>query len=459
MAQQTLVKQARRLQRSARVRDYLTVWVVVLLMSGQGFRHLLGLPAYGVLSVLTVVAVAVTFHTTRKRLNVPFLIAAFVGLAALSVTWSGTRTVSALAVGVLLATTYIAVATVRGASSARFMELLYRGMQISLFAGVAFEVVVAFIIRTPVLPLFRDLSEIDGVDDGVSAIEWSDNLLLAGGPIQGFVGNRNPFGTIALFAAVLAIVLVLEGRIKRTDAWATAMAAFSVHLLTLSATVTVSIIYLSGLLLAALVIRSVREPFKRPLSFATLALTAVAGVLTIKFRDEIFALVDRGPDATNRTAIWDEVVHFAAQRPEGWGYVGYWPVWEHPYSSISEQANKFASHSHNAYLDAWLQLGLVGLALLLVMVVVLFGSMWRLVERADRADTYIPIAWALLTAALVLQALTESRLLVEGGWYLLVALYCTGPQLFKLTMVDPDLVHSAAAIEAPLDQAPSERLE
>lgn len=459
MAQQTLVKQARRLQRSARVRDYLTVWVVVLLMSGQGFRHLLGLPAYGVLSVLTVVAVAVTFHTTRKRLNVPFLIAAFVGLAALSVTWSGTRTVSALAVGVLLATTYIAVATVRGASSARFMELLYRGMQISLFAGVAFEVVVAFIIRTPVLPLFRDLSEIDGVDDGVSAIEWSDNLLLTGGPIQGFVGNRNPFGTIALFAAVLAIVLVLEGRIKRTDAWATAMAAFSVHLLTLSATVTVSIIYLSGLLLAALVIRSVREPFKRPLSFATLALTAVAGVLTIKFRDEIFALVDRGPDATNRTAIWDEVVHFAAQRPEGWGYVGYWPVWEHPYSSISEQANKFASHSHNAYLDAWLQLGLVGLALLLVMVVVLFGSMWRLVERADRADTYIPIAWALLTAALVLQALTESRLLVEGGWYLLVALYCTGPQLFKLTMVDPDLVHSAAAIEAPLDQAPSERLE
>ncbi len=459
MAQHTLVHFVRRVKTSARVRDYLTVWVVVLLMSGQGFRHLLGLPAYGVLCALTVAAVAVAFHSTRRKLDVPFLIAAFVGLAALSVLWSATRTVSALAVVVLLVTTYIAVATVRGASSGRFLELLFRGFQISLFLGLAFEVAVALIIRKPVLPLFRDLSSIEGVDDGVAAIEWSENLLLSGGPIQGFVGNRNPFGTIALFAAVLAVVLWLEGRIKRADAWVTVAAASAVHLLTLSATVTVSILFLGGLMIAAFAIRAVREPLKRPLSFMTLAFTAVAGVLTIKFRDEIFGMVDRGPDATNRTAIWEAVVQFAAQRPEGWGYVGYWPVWEHPYSSISEEANKFAAHSHNAYLDAWLQLGLVGLALLLVMVVVLFGSMWRLVERAGRTDTYIPIAWALLTAALVLQALTESRLLVEGGWFLLVALYCTGPQLFKLTIVDPELVHSAAAIEAPPGPNPSEPRE
>ena len=110
--------------------------------------------------------------------------------------------------------------------------------------------------------------------------------------------------------------------------------------------------------------------------------------------------------------------------------------------TIVDNVGVLAAHAHNAFLDSWLQLGLIGLALLLAMVLLLFGSAWRLVERANWGDTYIPLGWALLTAGLVLQALTESRLLVEGGWFLLVALYCSGPPVFKLTIVDPSLVHT-----------------
>jgi O-antigen ligase len=216
-----------------------------------------------------------------------------------------------------------------------------------------------------------------------------------------------------------------------------------VHVLTQSATVTVAAVYIGLMVVAALAIRRVPLRAKKAFSFSVLAVTAIAAVLTIKFRAEIFSMVDRSSDASNRTEIWRQVISVAEQRPEGWGFVGYWPIWEQPYAGILDKANLVATHSHNAFLDAWLQLGLIGLVLLLGLLVLTFGSSWRLVERAGRGDTYIPLGWAMLTAALALQALTESRLLVEGGWFMLVALFCSAPKVFTLTIVDPEFVHSA----------------
>lgn len=434
---------------SQRARAWVTVWTVVLLFSGQGFRYLLGVPLYAALTALTVAAVVVCFRRFLSRLRVPSLVGTFVGLASLSILWSQTGAVTALAAGVLAITTLVAVLIARGTSRGQFMAFLYRGLQVSLAGGLLFEAFVAIVIREDLPPLATDLSSIAKVDGGGEPILWSRNNLFVGGPLQGFVGNRNPFAAIALFTAIVGVILLLERRITRLDGALTLTAAVAVHLLTGSATVTVAAVYLTALAVAALMIRRARTSMKRVLSFAVLAVTAVVAVLTLKFRAEIFALFDRGPDATHRTLIWDQVVGYAWQRPEGWGYVGYWPIWQEPYASIVEGAGVVAAHAHNAFLDAWLQLGLIGLVLLLVMVVLSFGSAWRLVERASDGDTYVPLGWALLTAALALQALTESRLLVEGGWLLLVVLYCSGPGVFSLAIVDPDLVHTGGRRDDP----------
>jgi len=428
---------------SERTRDYVTVWTIVLLMSGQGFRYLLGLPAYAVMCVVTVAAVAATMRTHIRDLRIPVLLAAFLGLAGASVLWSATREITALAIVVLLVTTYLAVATVRRTSPSRFMALLYRGLQVSLFGGMAFEVIVALVVRHPIAPLVGDLVKIVDAELGKNGIMWSHDMLLSGGPIDGFVGNRNPFAAIALFAAITGAILLMERRIRVVDGLVTLTMAGVVHALTQSATVTVAAVYLSALAVAALAIRRVPLGAKKALSFTVLAVTAIAAVLTIKFRGEIFGMVDRSSDASNRTEIWRQVISAAELRPEGWGFVGYWPIWEQPYAGILDKAGLVATHSHNAFLDSWLQLGLIGLGLLLGLLVLTFGSSWRLVERAGRGDTYIPLGWAMLTAALALQALTESRLLVEGGWFLLVALFCSAPQVFRLTIVDPEFVHSA----------------
>ncbi len=429
---------------SDRTRDYLTIWAIVLLTSGQGFRYLLGIPAYAALAALTVTTVAVSFRASIPSLRIAPIIYAYTGLATLSILWSATRTVTVIAVVALLATTYMAVASVRRTSALRFMELLYRGLQISLFIGIAFEMIVAFIIRSPISPLSMDLAKIAGVDAGAVPI-WSENNLLEGGPIQGFVGNRNPFAAIALLTTIVTVILMLERRLRRPDAIVTLAAAFAVYLLTASATVTVTALYVAALALSAVVIRRVATPIKRTLSFGVLGVSAVAAVVTIKYRDQIFGAFDRNPDATNRTEIWNQAMSYAQQRPDGYGFVGYWPIWAEPYKSINSHFDMIVPHAHNAFIDAWLQLGLIGLVLLVVIVVLVFGSAWRLVERADKGDTYVPLGWALLIAALLLQSLTESRLLIEGGWFLLVALFCSGPAVFKLTIVDPELVHTGSA--------------
>lgn len=440
----TLVSAGARRLATERGRHIVTVWLVVLLMSGQGFRYMLGMPIFVAMCMVTVALVAVAFWSNNwRQLRPPLLIGAFVALAALSVLWSATRAVTALAVLALLITTYMAMVTARGSTSADFMLRLYRGLQISLAMGIIFELVVALLFLEEVTPLMNDLTALAGEGSGVKEVIWSEGLLFQGGPIQGFVGNRNPFGAIALFLVVVTFILMLERRIGRTEGWATIGAAIGVHLLTQSATVTAAAIYLVAIAASAIVIRTVPLRYKRTLSFGVLALSAVAAILTLKYRNEIFSLLGRDSDLTSRTEIWDDVVEFAVQRPDGWGFVGYWPIWAHPYSEMGTEVKWVRpTHAHNAFLDAWLQLGLIGLVLLVGMLVLLFGSAWRLVERAGKGDTYIPLGWALLTVALALQALTESRILVEGGWFLFVALYCLGPPVFRLTIVDPQMVQS-----------------
>jgi len=421
----------------------------VLLVCGQGFRYLCGVAGYSILAIATVVLLVFAFRPTWTKLKPPLLIGSFVGLTALTMAWSATRAVTVLAVVALIITTAIALMTARGTTSGHYMVLLYRGLQASLALGLVFELFVALVIRRPIHPVVSDFSKVAQEHADHAAIWWSQNLLFDGGPIQGFVGNRNPYGAIALLAGIMAFVMLLERRVRRRDAIATLAAALVVHLLTRSATVTVALLYVVLLALSAFAIRRAPMAWKRPISFATLALTAVGGVLTIKYRDMIFDLLDRSPDATHRADIWLQVVHYAQQRPEGWGYVGYWPIWSDPYASIVDSTGVVAAHAHNAYLDAWLQTGLIGMVLFLVIMVLLFGGTWRLVERASRGDTFIPVAWALLAAAMAIQGLTESRPLVEGGWYLIVALFCLGPQLFTLTIVDEELVHYGSRDREP----------
>lgn len=418
-------------------RTVVAVATIVVLISGQGFRYLLGLRLYAVLCVAIILAVAACLPLKWRSLRGPRVLAAYVVVAVMGIAWSATRPITALAVLVLIATTFVALSVVGGTSEVRFMELLYRGLQVSLFGGVAFEFVVTFVIGHPVLPLFGDVARLAPSSTGVSSLHWSEDALLHGGPIQGFVGNRNPTAAIALLAAIVALVLWWEGRVSRIDAGATLATAFAVMVLTRSATVNVAALYVGILIVAAFAIRAAPKRLKRPVSITVLVGTTVAVLITMRFRWLVFGFLGRSPEATHRTTLWHAVIAAAESRPQGWGFVGYWPVWEQPYSGIIRSAGVFAPHAHNAFLDSWLQVGVAGLVLLVALVAQLCFQSWRLVEKSSGRSSYLPLGWALIAAALAIEALTESRLLVEGGWFLLVTLLVSAQRATQSGSVAP----------------------
>ena len=75
--------------------------------------------------------------------------------------------------------------------------------------------------------------------------------------------------------------------------------------------------------------------------------------------------------------------------------------------------------AHNAFLDIWLQLGLPGLILTLWLMLMVFVRLWTVAVRHTNPLYLFPLFIFLVISA---QALTESRLLIEIGWVLLVLL-------------------------------------
>lgn len=151
----------------------------------------------------------------------------------------------------------------------------------------------------------------------------------------------------------------------------------------------------------------------------------------------MFSALDRDPNLTNRTVIWEQVIQLALQRPEGWGWVSYWPVWTQPYNNLVHLDGVPVAHAHNAYLDVWLQTGLLGVAILIAITIQILASNWRAVEHSTTKSSYLPLGVFLLSGCLLLQALTESRLLLEGNWALLVIILINTPSLFKKTRMKP----------------------
>jgi O-antigen ligase len=124
------------------------------------------------------------------------------------------------------------------------------------------------------------------------------------------------------------------------------------------------------------------------------------------------------------------VIGLAQERPWfGWGWVGYWVPWVEPFDGLAVRNGVAYLQAHNAWLDVWLQLGIVGLIAFASIVIGAFWRSWFLaVDRPrDEAGRLLPHSAAalvplLLLVALVGQSLAESRILIESGWLLLIAI-------------------------------------
>ena len=136
------------------------------------------------------------------------------------------------------------------------------------------------------------------------------------------------------------------------------------------------------------------------------------------FYQQLFDFLGKSPDASGRFYIWDKVLTLIEDKPIlGWGWTGYWIPGVEPWDGLVVINSVPMYQAHNAYLDVWLQLGLVGLGLFLLLIGQGFIRAWRVAVR-HTSPLYLYPLFILL--AVLGQSLTESRLLIEISWILLV---------------------------------------
>ena len=111
------------------------------------------------------------------------------------------------------------------------------------------------------------------------------------------------------------------------------------------------------------------------------AVGLVAGALI--FRESLLAALGKSSDLTYRLDIWQTVGDLAVQRPvAGWGWVGYWVPWVEPFDDLIVIRGVTYLQAHNAWLDVFFQLGVIGLIVFGALVLGTLVRSWSwLVDR------------------------------------------------------------------------------
>jgi len=275
------------------------------------------------------------------------------------------------------------------------------------------------VIRDKVLPFWVDWS---GLDKIPNAFYWSRDLLFEGGRIQGIVGNSNLLGFAALLAVVVFSVQLAARATSRfwTTGWL--LIALLTLALTRSSTVLVAGVVVAIVAVYLWLVRRVPSGQRRGWFIGGAAVAAAGIAVVIVFRDSLLALLGKSPDLTNRLDIWDAVIGLAGQRPAfGWGWTGYWAPWAEPLGSLVEIKGVHYYQAHNAWLDVYLQLGIVGVVVFGLLVLSTLGRSWsRAMDLAHGRGKPIGLLPVLIMVLLIVHSLAESRLIIEIGFALLV---------------------------------------
>lgn len=387
-------------------------------MGGDAVRYAIGWLGWGILLGLLFIATLiqlfrVDWRATFKR--IPWPLSAILGLMLIGSIWSNYQLVSLGAALVQLATTSFALFLATSFNWREILRLFAGTLRGILFTSVLFELFAAAVVRGPIEPFFPNYS---GDHPPAVAFYWTQGNLFSNDRIQGIVGNSNMLAYMAMVAIVVFAIEIAANTTTRLVSALSFLAAIPMLVLSRSASIGFA---LAAVVAAAVVSiaaegkdRDTRHRYYR----VAWGVIGTAALLVLTFRAEIFSLIGKSPDMTGRTKIWKIVLNLIDQRPlHGWGWSSYWVPWVEPYKGLVVINNVPYYQAHNAFLDVWMQLGIVGLGLFILLIGLTFVRLWRLAVRHTSPLYLWPI---LVFVGIVTQNLTESRILVEIGWVILV---------------------------------------
>lgn len=363
--------------------------------------------------------------TFRLVTKLPIALSAFIVYALASSLWSNWAPETVL--GWLAMSVAIVIAFILAALTTWDEILVALSLSLRWIVGlsIVFELFVSLVLRHAVLPAYITWTS---VEEAPLMLMWSRNLLFVDGKIQGIVGNSTLLAAIALLALIVVAVQAACRRLGRRPAIVWLALIVLVLVLTRSATIIVAAVTVLAVLAIVLLRRVIPNgPAVAGFYAGVIVVIAAALVGVVTFWTQILALLGKNGDLTGRVEIWNAVLGLVQERPVfGWGWLGYWPPWVEPLDHLVTRWGVVQLHAHNAWIDLLMQVGIVGAIIFALFVLRTIGRGYTAAVKpvvipgtrhvGFGALSLLPI---LLLAYLVVQSLTESRLIVEEGLLLL----------------------------------------
>lgn len=388
---------------SARFAQALTLIAVGLAFSTHAVRAMIGWP--GLLAALAALLVLCGFSLVARWRAVewygilPLTILVFVGWAAASVIWSDAPGSTLLRVAYLVAFGVLGLYVALMRDTIQIVRAFGDVLRVLLGLSIALEVLSGILLDLPIAFL--------GIQGDIASL----------GPIQGVFGSRNFLGFVALIALLTFIVEWRTRSVPRGRSIASVVLA-ALCIVLAGSPVTWVALGASLLALAALYgLRRVPAASRWRWQVVLLATAVLALVAGWVLRIRIIELLDARAEFDVRLDVWREVSRYLAANPlQGWGWMGRWPD-AAPYVWIERAIGRELTSALSAWIDAYFQVGVIGMLLFAGLVGVALVRSWLLASNR-RSVVYL---WpALVLVAIAVTSFAESFALQEGGWMLLV---------------------------------------
>ena len=206
---------------------------------------------------------------------------------------------------------------------------------------------------------------------------------------EGYFLDKNALGKFAAIAFLLALHEVLHPGLRRALGMIVLVIGGVVLFLTNSKT-SIGFAFLAPFLAGFTLMT------RKMMRISPAIVVFIIVTLLVFFRDRVGLLVFQDPTFSARTIIWDFVFYEIGRRPLlGWGYHSFWLVGPDGPSVVEAPGwVKLMPNAHNGYLDTMLELGPVGLALLVIFIMTTLHAIGRVANR-DPAR-----AWVMLSLAI-----------------------------------------------------------
>lgn len=384
-------------------------------MAGDAVRYSIGWLGWGValaLAIFSSVAFLAIFDSRQTFRRIPTALAVFLAWLALSIIWSNYQPQSLMTVSMQLGGSLFAIFLANQFGWRQLLNVLANTIRFVLVSSLLFELLAAVI--GPIEPLFPNY---EGEPPAASYL-WSQANLFEGQRIQGIVGNANLLAFVAALGVFVFLVEAIVTAKRRAIPISSMALAILLLILARSAGMTVAILLITFAALVAIFAEGKTYQARRLVYARAVVFFLSVVALAAVFYRQLFDFLGRSEDASGRFYIWQTVFELFLEKPlVGWGWTGYWIPGIEPWEGLIVINSVPMYQAHNAYLDILVQLGVIGLALFLWVVVAGFIRIWRVAVRHTSPLYLYPLFILLVVLG---QSLTESRLLIEISWLLFV---------------------------------------